>query len=158
MARSCPTACVGETAPHQEDFLSGAPCLAGCGGGDGELCFTRGPQQINSSEHPRCPPGLAGLYTQIKPKRFPPCTAACPPGVLLPAALCLFFVEPSAASSCFQMFPSGCHPGWLLSSKYWGQKTPLLLAQGCVGYTTAHLYHPVKCSSAAGRKDRLRLV
>ena len=107
-------------------------------------------------------PRLGRLYAQIKPKRFPPRTAACLPGVLLPAALCCFFAEPSAAGSCFQTFPSSSHPTWLLSSKYQGQNTPLLVPQGCprvcLGDATAHLYHPVKCPLAAGRKDRRRLV
>lgn len=56
------------------------------------------------------PPSLAGCPPQSSLKGSLFHTAACLPGVLLPAALCLFFAEPSAASSCFQMFPSGSLP------------------------------------------------
>lgn len=69
------------------------------------------------------PRSLAVCRPQSSLKGSPFHTAACLPGVLLPAALCLFFAEPSAASSCFQMFPSGSHPAWLLSSEYQGQNT-----------------------------------
>lgn len=124
MAWSRSAAYTGETVPHQGGFLSGAPCPVGHGGGDGKLCFAREHQQINSSEHHRFPPpSLAGCPPQSSLKGSPFHTAACLPGVLLPAALCLFFAEPSAASSSFQMFPSGSHPAWLLSSEYQGQNT-----------------------------------
>lgn len=134
VARSCPAARSGEIAPRQGASRSGAPCPAAHGGGDGKLCFTRGPQHIGSS---RCPPRSAGQTQKLPP---PPPAAACPPGVLLPTALgYMYFVfnlaEPSAASSCFQMFLSASHPAWLPSSKYWGQDTPRPVPQGCPGGT-----------------------
>lgn len=99
---SCPTARSGETAPRQRGFVSGAPCPVGHRGGDGKLCFTRGPQQISSS---RCPPGSAGCTPKCTPKASPPCTAACLPRVLLPAALCLFFGFFCRALNCQLLFP-----------------------------------------------------
>lgn len=82
---------------------------------------------------PSVPPKLGRLYTQIKPKRLPPHTADCLPGMLLLAALCLFFAEPSDTNSCFQTLPSGSHSARLLSSKYLGKNTPLVVPRTARG-------------------------
>lgn len=62
-----------------------ALCPVGCGGDDGKLCFTRGPQQINSSER-LCFLGLLGLRTSSSPRRFPPRAVVCLPGASLSSA------------------------------------------------------------------------
>lgn len=133
--------------------LSGALCLVGHGD-DGKFCFTRGPQQIGSSEHPWhvVPPHQAPDVPPLQ------CSLpACLPGLFLPAALRLFLAEPSAASSRFQMFPSASHPAWLLSSKYRGPNPAPPAPRGCprirVGDAPARLCHPIKRSRLPGGKE-----
>lgn len=147
MAQSCPTARFGETARCQRGIV----CLVPCAWWDTEM--------MRSSASLEGLSRLLPLNTlgRLYPQMFPPCTAACLPGVFLPAALHLFLAEPSAASSCFQMFPSAFHPAWLLSSKCRGPNTPLPVPQGCpricVGDATARFYHPIKCSRLPGGKE-----
>lgn len=133
VARSCPAARSGRSLPAK-GLLGPAPrARRHTEEVTGSSASLEGPSTL-------IPLG-APLARQVKPKSFPPPpAAACPPGVLLPTALgYMYFVfnlaEPSAASSCFQMFLSASHPAWLPSSKYWGQDTPRPVPQGCPGGT-----------------------
>lgn len=155
-ARSCPTARFGETAPCQRGIV----CLVPCAWWDTETMGSSASLEGLSRLVPLNT--LGRLYPQIRPQMFPPCTAACLPGVFVPAALCFFLGEPSAASSCFQMVPSASYPAWLLSSKYRGLNHPTAGASGLPqdlrGGRDSPFVPSHKVLSAAWRKGRRRLV
>lgn len=127
MARSCPTARFGETAPAKV----GTVCLVPRAWWDTEMMGSSASLEGLSRLVPLST--LGRLYPQISAQMLPPCTAARPPGVCLPAALRLFLAEPSAASCCFQMFPSASPSAWLLSSEYRGPNAPLAVPRAAPG-------------------------
>lgn len=146
---------LGRLLPAKGGCLSGALCLVGHGD-DGKFCFTRGPQQISSSQHPwqAVPPNQAPnvppLHCSLPAWGVSPC---CPPLVFCRALSCqLLFPD---VSLCF----SPCLTALL---KILGSKYPTAGASGLPqdlrGERDSPFVPPHKVLSAAWRKGRRRLV
>lgn len=146
---------LGRLLPAKGDCLSGALCLVGYGD-DGKLCFTRGPQQISSSEHP---------WQVVPPNQAPD----VPP---LHCSLAAWGVSPRCpllvscrALSCQPLFPdvSLCFSPCLAALlKISGSKYPTASASGLPqdlrGGRDSPFLPSHKVLSAAWSKGRRRLV